>query len=100
MKIYLGSDHGGFKLKEEIKEWLKEWNFSFEDLGAKEYVQDDDYPDYAWPVAVKIGHEQRSLGIFIFRSRQGESILADKTTKDQAPIAWKEKKAHATATAY
>lgn len=95
MKIYLGSDHGGFKLKEEIKEWLKEWNFSFEDLGAHEYIQDDDYPDYAWPVAVKVGHEQGSLGILICRSGQGECIVANKAKGARAALAWNEKTAHA-----
>ena len=95
MKIYLGSDHGGFKLKEEIKDWLKEWNFSFEDLGAKNYVQDDDYPDYAWPVAVRVGHEQGSLGILICRSGQGECIVANKAKGARAALAWNEKTAHA-----
>ncbi|MBX4191429.1 MAG: RpiB/LacA/LacB family sugar-phosphate isomerase [Candidatus Doudnabacteria bacterium] len=94
MKIYIGSDHGGFKLKEEIKEWLKEWNFSFEDLGAHQYIQDDDYPDYAWPVAVKVGHEKNSMGILICRSGQGECIVANKAKGARAALAWNEKTAH------
>jgi ribose 5-phosphate isomerase B len=95
MKIYIGSDHGGFKLKEEIKEWLKEWGTSFEDLGAHEFIQDDDYPDYAWPVAVKVGQEQGTLGILICRSGQGECIVANKAKGARAALAWNEKTAHA-----
>ncbi|MBX4187338.1 MAG: RpiB/LacA/LacB family sugar-phosphate isomerase [Candidatus Doudnabacteria bacterium] len=94
-KIYIGSDHGGFKLKEEIKNWLKEWNFSFEDLGAAKYIQDDDYPDYAWPVAVKVGQEHGALGILICRSGQGECIVANKAKGARAALAWNEKTAHA-----
>ncbi len=95
MKIYLGADHGGYKLKEEIKNWLKEWNFSFEDLGANKFDPEDDYPDFAWPVAVKVGHEQGSLGILICRSGQGECIVANKAKGARAALAWNEKTAHA-----
>ena len=95
MKIYLGADHGGYKLKEEIKTWLKEWNFDFEDFGAHEFKPDDDYPDFAWPVAVKVGSEQGSIGILICRSGQGECIVANKAKGARAALAWNEKTAHA-----
>ncbi|HEV8601252.1 MAG TPA: RpiB/LacA/LacB family sugar-phosphate isomerase [Patescibacteria group bacterium] len=93
MRIYLGADHGGFKLKEEIKEWLKEWNFEFQDLGAQSFVSDDDYPDYAWPVAVKVGSEPMTFGILACRSGQGESIVANKAKGARAALAWNEKTA-------
>jgi ribose 5-phosphate isomerase B len=95
MKIYLGADHGGYKLKEEIKNWLKEWGFSFEDLGADKFDPEDDYPDFAWPVAVKVGHERDSMGILVCRSGQGECIVANKAKGARAALAWNEQTAHA-----
>jgi len=95
MKVYLGADHGGYKLKEEIKNWLKEWNFDYEDLGASKFDSEDDYPDYAWPVAVKVGSEQGTFGILACRSGQGEAIVANKAKGARAALAWTEKSAHA-----
>lgn len=95
MKVYLGADHGGYKLKEEIKNWLYEWQIKFEDLGAYEFKSDDDYPDFAWPVGVKVGSEPGSFGILACRSGQGESIVANKAKGARAALAWNEKTAHA-----
>ena len=52
--IYLGADHRGFKLKEQIKEFLKIESLSYEDCGDLIYKKNDDYPDYARQVATKI----------------------------------------------
>ncbi len=95
MKIYLGADHGGFKLKEEIKEWLKEWGHEFVDLGAFHFTPEDDYPDYAWPVARKVGSEHKTLGILACRSGQGECIVANKAKGARAALAWNETSAEA-----
>ena len=95
MKIYLGADHGGYKLKEEVKEWLKEWHFDFEDMGAVNYTPEDDYPDYAWPVGVRVGVEQGAFGILACRSGQGEAIVANKAKGARAALAWNEKTAFA-----
>jgi ribose 5-phosphate isomerase B len=91
--IYLGADHGGFKLKEEIKKWLKEWHFDFSDMGAKEFVDQDDYPDYAWPVAMKVGNDHKSKGILVCRSGQGVCIVANKARHARAALVWNEQTA-------
>ena len=44
-KIYLGTDHAGFKAKEKVKEFLITIDANFEDMGAFEYNKNDDYPD-------------------------------------------------------
>ena len=95
MKIYLGADHGGYKLKENIKDWLKEWNFKFDDLGAHHFDSADDYPDFAWPVALKVGSEAGSFGILACRSGQGEAIVANKAKGARAALAWNEQSARA-----
>jgi ribose 5-phosphate isomerase B len=95
MKIYLGADHGGYKLKEEMKDWLKEWGFEFEDLGAFSFIPEDDYPDYAWAVGQKVGTTQGSLGILVCRSGQGACIVANKCRHSRAATAWNERSAQA-----
>lgn len=96
MKIYLGADHGGFKLKEKIKTWLTEWGFEFEDLGAHSLVEGDDYPDYAFPVAKKVASEPGSLGILACRSGQGECVAANKVKGARAGVAWSQESAQAS----
>lgn len=93
MKIYIGADHGGFKLKEEIKVWLSEWHFEYEDVGAMHYIIDDDYPDYAWEAASKVGTNLGSLGVLACRSGQGGCIVANKVRHVRAALAWNEKSA-------
>jgi ribose 5-phosphate isomerase B len=95
VKVYIGADHGGFKLKEEIKKWLSEWGHDVEDMGAFNYVPEDDYPDYAWPVGLKVGSNHKTFGILACRSGQGECIVANKAKGVRAAIAWNEKSAEA-----
>ena len=54
MTIYLGSDHGGFNLKEYLKNNLKNDGYDVVDCGPAERVEGDDYPDYATLVAKKV----------------------------------------------
>ena len=79
MTIYLGADHGGFVLKEKIKETLK-WNgYDVIDLGALEHATDDDYPDFGIPVAEKVSQTpDTARGILICRSGFGMDIVANK----------------------
>mgnify|MGYP000248983419 CR=1 FL=1 len=77
-KIYLGADHGGFELKEQLKSWLEEIRYSVEDLGAFSYNPDDDYPEFASAVANKVATEGKAIGILICRSGGGMVITANK----------------------
>ena len=45
--IYVASDHAGWHLKNKIVEWLEASEYTVEDLGPKELIKGDDYPDYA-----------------------------------------------------
>jgi len=56
--IYLGSDHGGFDLKEKIKRWLTRWGYPWEDLGNILYDKEDDYPQFAFFVAKRVVGEE------------------------------------------
>lgn len=78
MKIYLGADHGGFELKEKIKQWLTHWHYQYEDLGNTVFDKDDDYPQFAFKVAEKVAKEPQALGILLCRSAAGMVIAANK----------------------
>ena len=76
-KIYIGSDHAGFKLKEKMKKWLDKNSIQYEDLGAHKLDPKDDYPDYAEKVAKKVTHN-KTKGILLCGSAQGVCIAANK----------------------
>ena len=85
VKIYLGADHAGFKLKEEIKQTLSFGNIKFEDL-TPNYKEGDDYPDVALLVAEKIVEEKNGRGILICGSGIGMSIVANKVPGVRAAL--------------
>ena len=91
--VYLGTDHGGYKLKEEIKNWLVENNTQVEDLGAYSFDPEDDYPDFIIPVAQKVALDPQSLGIVIGRSGNGEAITANKVKGIRAALCLNEEMA-------
>ena len=76
--IYLGADHGGFHLKEKVKQWLKARGEAFDDLGNRNYEEGDDYPKFAFEVAKKVAGDEKSFGILICRSAVGMVIAANK----------------------
>jgi ribose 5-phosphate isomerase B len=76
--IYLGTDHRGYELKEKIKQWLTNWGYEFEDMGAHEYNEQDDYPDFISLVGEKVSANPDSKGIILGSSGQGEAIVANK----------------------
>lgn len=87
MKIYLGTDHAGYELKNIIKEFLeRDLGCEVIDKGAFEFDKDDDYPDYIVPVAQSIAEDQESMGIIFGGSGQGEAIAANRTKGVRAAV--------------
>jgi ribose 5-phosphate isomerase B len=78
MKIAIAADHGGFPLKAEIVELLKQAGHEPIDLGAYECIAGDDYPDYALPVGKAVQSGQAERGIVICGSGVGACIAANK----------------------
>lgn len=76
--IYLGADHGGFRLKEHLKTWFDEQGFEYQDLGADEHQPQDDYPQYAARVAQAVVKESEAVGILFCRSGGGMALAANK----------------------
>ncbi len=83
MKISIGSDHAGFKLKEEIRLFLKENGYNVADYGT--YSEESvDYPDFALPVAESVSNKEVDYGIVICGTGIGVSIVANKVPEIRA----------------
>lgn len=77
--IYIGADHRGFQLKEEVKKFLAEKEYQFEDTGNFAYDPNDDYTDFAKLVAEKVSEKpEKNKGILICGSGVGVDIAANK----------------------
>lgn len=87
MVIYIGADHRGFQLKERLKKFLADKGYDVVDVGAKEFVKDDDYPDYAKAVAERVSEDIESRrGVLICGSGFGMDIAANKFPRVRAAL--------------
>jgi len=77
VKVAIGSDHAGIRLKQEIKALMDEMGIAYEDLGTCSETSVD-YPDYAIPVAEKVANKEADRGIVICGTGIGVSISANK----------------------
>ncbi|KAA0548605.1 ribose 5-phosphate isomerase B [Bacillus sp. BGMRC 2118] len=77
MKVAIASDHGGLKIREEIKGLMDEMGIEYEDMGC-DCDTSVDYPDYAVPVAEKVANGEVDRGILICGTGIGMSIAANK----------------------
>lgn len=75
--IAIGSDHGGYQLKEEIKKYLEEKAIPYKDMGCMNEERVD-YPNIAKEVAIQVQSKQCEKGILICRSGIGMSMVANK----------------------
>ncbi|MBU3228614.1 ribose 5-phosphate isomerase B [Clostridium algidicarnis] len=95
MKIAIGSDHGGFKLKGEIIKHLKEKQIEVVDFGT--YNEDScDYPDFGLRVAEEVAMKNFEFGILICGTGIGISISANKVVGIRAALCCDTFSAHAT----
>lgn len=92
MKIVLGSDHAGFHMKEKMKKFLHKKKFHIEDVGAHNLKMDDDYPDYAFKVGIKV-ENWKVPGILFCGSAGGICIAANKVKGIRAIAPTTEKQA-------
>lgn len=75
--LYLASDHGGFKLKEKIKKFLKKNEFTFVDLGTNN-EESTSYVEFAKKLCKKVLESEENRGILICKSGIGMSIVANR----------------------
>ena len=87
MVIYIGADHMGFALKEEIKQFVQGLGYQAHDLGNTQMDPADDYPDFASAVAGKVSNDyENARGIVICGSGVGVSIVANKYPRVRASL--------------
>jgi ribose 5-phosphate isomerase B len=84
-KIILGSDHGGFALKQELREHLAHWGWEVEDIGCST-SQSVDYPDFAAAVAKKVAAGEAPFGLLVCGTGIGMCIAANKVRGVRAAL--------------
>ncbi|HEX3546892.1 MAG TPA: ribose-5-phosphate isomerase [Mycobacterium sp.] len=88
MRVYLGSDHAGFELKQAIIEHLRDNGHEPVDCGAFTYDAEDDYPAFCIAAALKTLADPEGLGIVIGGSGNGEQIAANKVPGIRCALGW------------
>ncbi len=79
MVIYIGADHRGFELKNQLRDFLKAKGYQVVDMGAESYDKNDDYPDFASAVARKVSLDyENARGILLCASGVGVDVVANK----------------------
>jgi ribose 5-phosphate isomerase B len=93
MRVYLGSDHAGYELKEKLIAHLRELGHDPLDCGAHTFDPDDDYPPPCIAAASRTVKDPGSLGIVLGGSGNGEQIAANKVTGVRAALVWNDETA-------
>jgi ribose 5-phosphate isomerase B len=88
MRVYLGSDHAGFELKQQVIEHLRQTGHEPVDCGAYVYDAEDDYPAFCISAALRTLGDPGSLGIVIGGSGNGEQIAANKVPGIRCALGW------------
>ena len=89
-KIFISSDHAGYKLKEQIKKYLKTKKIICFDLGPSSNKKVD-YPIYAHKLAKRVKTSKKNVGILVCGSGTGMAISANKTKKIRAAVCYNPK---------
>jgi len=85
MRIALGCDHRGLKLKQAIMSFLKQSGYEYQDFGCYD-TESVDYPDFARPVAEAVIEAKFDYGILICATGIGMSIAANKVKGIRAAL--------------
>jgi ribose 5-phosphate isomerase B len=89
MRVYIGSDHAGFELKQHLAGYLAKAGHEVVDCGPESYDPEDDYPPYCIDTATRVVADPGSLGIVVGGSGNGEQIAANKVPGTRAALGWK-----------
>ncbi len=86
-KVYMGADHAGVLLKQELISFIKKLGYEVVDCGAYKFDMEDDYPDYISPVAKAVGlNPEHNIGIILGGSGQGEAVVANRYPNVRAMV--------------
>lgn len=84
--IYLGGDHAGFDLKEQIEAALLEEGHTVRDLGNTAFDEGDDYPVFAKAVANTVAGDKTARGVLFCGNAEGVCIVANKVDGVRAGV--------------
>jgi ribose 5-phosphate isomerase B len=98
MKIYLGSDHNGYHLKEQLFAYLSKRDYDVEDVGDTEPDTEDDFPQFAQRAALKVlgGEDDGARAILLCGGGQGMAMAANRFRGIRASVIWDEYEAKMT----
>lgn len=98
MKIYLGSDHGGYHLKEKVFAYLSKRGYDVSDVGGATLDPHDDFPEFAQAAALKIiGDEDNDArAILLCTGGQGMAMAANRFRGIRASVIWDDYEAKMT----
>ena len=88
MRVYLGSDHAGFELKQRLIEHVNSLGHEPVDIGPTEYDAEDDYPPFIIATATQVAGDPGSAGIVLGGSGNGEAIAANKVRGIRCALAF------------
>jgi len=86
MHIGIAADHGGFELKQQLADMLRQAGHQVTDFGAHELHDADDYPDFVVPLARAVASGQVERGVAVCGSGVGASIAANKVPGVRAAL--------------
>ena len=86
IRVGVAADHGGWVLKNELVQDIKESGHTVTDFGANEYNRDDDYPDFVIPLAKAVAENTVDRGIAVCSSGVGACIAANKVDGARAAL--------------
>ncbi|MBH1980563.1 RpiB/LacA/LacB family sugar-phosphate isomerase [Candidatus Saccharibacteria bacterium] len=99
MKIFLGSDHNGFHMKEQVFAYLAKRDYDVEDVGDRSLDPEDDFPQFAQLAALKVlGEDDRDdpRAILLCGGGQGMAMAANRFRGIRASVIWDEYEAKMT----
>jgi ribose 5-phosphate isomerase B len=88
MRVYLGSDHAGYELKNHLVGELTRLGYETVDVGPHSFDPQDDYPGFCIATGTQVVADPGSLGVVIGGSGNGEQIAANKVPGVRAALAW------------
>jgi len=86
MKVGVGADHGGFEMKQQLAGLLEKEGHEVVDFGNEVYDTDDDYPDFAFPLARAVASGKVERGILVCGSGVGAYVAANKVPGARAAL--------------
>lgn len=86
--LYIGADHQGRLVKADLLAFLKSLGVDFEEVRVENYSPEDDYPDFAAEVSIKVLDNLENRGILLCGSGQGMAIAANRFKGIRAGLCW------------